>query len=128
MVLVDNLGDAMETPSSGRTQRAGGVSGASARAYALGIEGRGLPVTAGGCQEQGTGRTGDQGGQAEEVSSYHQSTTAEEAGDGGPGVGFASAAGKPAAAYTRWRESTGCVRAGGPYGRGLAIKDGEHDG
>ena len=99
MALVGNLGDVTEAPSSGRTQRTGGVSGASARAYALGIEGRGLPFTAGGRQELETGRTGDQGGQAEEVSSYC----------------------KPAAAYTGWRESTGCVRAGGPYGRGLAI-------
>ena len=40
----------------------------------------------------------------------------KEESDGGPSVGFASAAGKPAAAYTGWRESNG-----GPYGRGLAI-------
>ena len=56
----------------------------------------------------------DQGGQESEVSSYHQARTAEEAGNGGPRMGFARVVGKPATAYTGRREQTEKVRAGGP--------------
>ena len=84
---------------SGRPQRAGGVSGTRARAHTRGITEWGHSVTARGQPGGGVRCTEDQGGQAEEDSSY-QAGPEEEAGDGGPSVVFAGAAGKPAAAYT----------------------------
>ena len=58
------------------------------RTRARGIKGRSYPVTEG-QSGRGARRTDDQGGQVEEDSSY-QAESVEEAGDGGPSVGFAS--------------------------------------
>ena len=67
-----------------------------------------------------SGCADDQGGQTNKVRGSLQAGAPKEAGDGDPFFGVTREAGKLAAAYTGWRESTGSVRAGGPYGHGLA--------